>query len=85
MGERRYQAAVAKGVRHLRFVIELCRDQMQHGGYFLSEHPAYASSWMADVMVKLIKHPKVGSVLANMCRFGMETTFRGSHEKGLVY
>ena len=55
MGEGRYQAAVAKGRRHLKFVIELCREQLRHGAYFLFEHPAFASSWMDKEMIDLIK------------------------------
>ena len=75
MGEQKYQAALGKARRHLRFTIEMCRDQIVHGGYFLFEHPATASSWKESEMLSLLKQPGVVSVVANMCRFGMESTF----------
>ena len=71
MGEKRYAQWMAKGRRHLKFVMELCRDQMASGNYFLFEHPAFASSWMEPELVSLVKHQNVMTVIGNMCRFGM--------------
>ena len=34
-----------RAVQHLSFCVELYREQLKHGRYFLHEHPAYASSW----------------------------------------
>ena len=39
---------------HLRFCVELRREQMRHGRYFLHEHPAYATSWQDDTMRELM-------------------------------
>jgi len=71
MGETRYQQWMAKGRRHLRFVMELCQEQMKSGNYFLFEHPAFASSWTEPEVIKLVKENQVWTVIVNMCRFGM--------------
>ena len=34
--------------------MELYREQVQHGRYFLYEHPAYASSWQEEAVQRLI-------------------------------
>ena len=34
-----------RAIEHLAFCVDLYREQMRHGRYFLHEHPAYASSW----------------------------------------
>ena len=45
----RYPVTVAaekrRAVQHLEFWVELYREQMRHGRYFVHERPAYASSW----------------------------------------
>ena len=39
---------------HLRFCVDLYREQMRHGRYFLHEHPAYATSWQDGAMRELM-------------------------------
>ena len=39
---------------HLKFCVELYREQTKGGRYFLHEHPAYAPSWQTDVIEKLL-------------------------------
>ena len=78
MGEKKFQTLLAKARRHLRFVIELCKDQMDNGCYFLFEHPASASSWKEPEMERLMARPSVVSTVANMCQFGMQTFPDGS-------
>ena len=34
-----------RAIMHLEFCLELYREQVKNGRYFLHEHPAYASSW----------------------------------------
>ena len=34
-----------RAIQHLEFCIELYREQIRGGRYFVHEHPAYASSW----------------------------------------
>jgi len=74
MGEKRYAQWMAKGRRHLKFVMELCQEQKASGNYFLFEHPAFASSWMEPEVVRLVKDPSVMTVIGHMCRFGMMST-----------
>ena len=84
MGELKYQGLMAKARRHLKFVIELCKEQLAHGGYFLFEHPAGASSWKEPEMTQLLQNPAVKTVICNMCRFGMTSTFQDG-SPGLVF
>ena len=42
-GER--QRKWREGCRHLKFVIELYKQQIEAGRWFLHEHPAGATSW----------------------------------------
>ena len=39
---------------HIEFCIELYREQLKHGRYFLHEHPAYATSWQLEAMQRLM-------------------------------
>ena len=39
---------------HLKFVVRLYRRQLAAGRHFLHEHPAGATSWREDYMVKLL-------------------------------
>ena len=40
---------MARARKHLEFCVELYREQIRGGRYFLHEHPAYASSWQTDI------------------------------------
>ena len=42
-----------RAVEHLDFCMELYREQIRHGRYFLHEHPAYASSWQEETVLSL--------------------------------
>jgi hypothetical protein len=45
--------------------------QVSEGRYFLHEHPNSASSWRYECMHRLIINPLIGSVVSNMCQYGM--------------
>ena len=49
---------------HLNFVVELYRQQMAGGRYFLHEHPAYAQSWQVKSIAELLADVSVGQVVA---------------------
>ena len=44
-----------RAVEHLAFSVELYREQMRHGRYFVHEHPAYATSWQEEVIKNLLE------------------------------
>ena len=56
----------------MKFCTELYQLQLEGGRYFLHEHPLTAASWNLGVMRKLLAHPEVGYVTADMCQFGMQ-------------
>ena len=62
-----------RAVMHLEFCIELYREQLRHGRYFLHEHPAYASSWQEDAMKELVAEPGVLTSTIDQCLYGSET------------
>ena len=54
---------------HLKFVVELYREQIRGGWYFLHEHPAYATSWQTDEIEKLLGEKGVtGSSVPRLTR-----------------
>ena len=60
---------------HLDFVMNLYREQVEAGRFFLHEHPAHASSWGEDVTRAILDLPGVGRVDADQCQYGSEVTF----------
>ena len=48
-----------RAVKHLDFCMELYREQMRHGRYFLHEQPAYASTWQEEVAQKVLSEEGV--------------------------
>ena len=65
---------------HLRFCVELYREQMRHGRYFLHEHPAYATSWQDDAMRELMGEIGVETAVCDQCQYGCKS-FDGSPVK----
>ena len=59
-------------IRHLEFTIELYRERLRHGRYFLHEHPAFASSWQEEAMKKLTEEQGVYTTIVDQCLYGCE-------------
>ena len=59
--------SVAKAKRHLEFVAELYREQLDGGRYFLHEHPSYASSWAIPAIKAVRKMAGVQRVHGDQC------------------
>ena len=72
MGEARFQREYRRACIHLEFCARLYGMQMDAGRYFLHEHPETASSWKEICIRKLLDRADVGTVVADMCQFGME-------------
>ena len=53
--------------------MELYREQMRHGRYFLHEHPAYASSWQEKAVQKIISEEGVVRGTCDQCLYGCES------------
>ena len=58
-----------RAVQHLEFSIELYREQLRHGRYFLHEHPAYATSWQEEAMRALMGEQGVETAVCDQCMF----------------
>ena len=63
---------------HLRFVVQLYREQLEGGRYFLHEHPRFATSWGEPCIEALMEIPDVELVRADQCQYGSEV-FVGVH------
>ena len=61
-----------RAVQHLTFCVELYREQLKHGRYFLHEHPAHASSWQEDIIKGLLKEKGVVTATCDQCLYGSE-------------
>ncbi len=57
---------------HLDFVISLYTEQIQAGGYFLHEHPQWATSWQLPTVEGLLDVNGVERIHADQCQFGAE-------------
>ena len=73
--------AMQEAIADLRFCVELYKIQMDHGRYFLHEHPLTALSWKVKCMRDLVKHPDVKVVVGHMCAHGMTLDHNGRKEK----
>ena len=62
-----------RAVMHLEFCIELYREQLKNGRYFVHEHPAFASSWQEQQMQELEKESGVLTSVIDQCMYGSET------------
>ena len=58
---------------HLEFCIELYREQLLHGRYFLHEHPAYATSWQEEAMRGLMGEHGVETATCDQCMYGCKS------------
>ena len=67
------EARWREDVRHMEFVIQLYRQQMDAGRLFLHEHPAQATSWTLDKVVNLGAVAGVYIVTSDQCMFGLTT------------
>ena len=60
---------------HLDFVMELYREQVEGGRFFLHEHPASASSWMEQCVNEIRELEGVDVVTADQCQYGSEVQY----------
>ena len=57
LGEARVKQMLEMGIKRLNFAMGLCEIQRRSGLYFLSEHPAGASSWSVSAVQRMVKRP----------------------------
>ena len=69
-----WEAMMKQGRLHLHCMISIYREQLAHGRHFLHEHPASASAWQDNEMVKLLDHPRVTTCIGHQCQYGLLTT-----------
>ena len=55
----------ARALVHLQFMVELYREQLDNGRYFLHEHPEWATSWTLPLMKDLLDDPRVARTRAD--------------------
>jgi len=55
----------------LRFAVEIYCLQLAAGRHFLHEHPRGAYSWKERFVQDLLRDPRVGTTVADQCRYGL--------------
>ena len=66
------EAEKRRAIVHVEFCVELYREQLRHGRYFLHEHPAYATSWQEKAVQELEAEPDVVTSVVDQCLYGCE-------------
>ena len=66
-----------EGVEHMKFVVQLYRNQLSAGRVFLHEHPAGAKSWGLAEVQKLGTEAGVAIYHADQCMYGLKTWGNG--------
>ena len=62
--------------KHIEFVVQLYKEQIENGRWFLHEHPHQATSWDLEEIKKLEKELNVQLVVADQCMYGLRTRSR---------
>ena len=62
--------------KHIEFVVQLYREQIENGRWVLHEHPYQAISWDLEEIKKLEKELNVQLVIADQCMYGLRTRSR---------
>ena len=57
----------------MKFVIELYKQQIEAGRWFLHEHPAGATSWGMGEVRRLMEMEGVQVTVADQCMYGLTT------------
>ena len=57
----------------IKFVVDLYKEQVKNGRWFLHEHPTGASSWDLEEIQKLQEELGVQVVTADQCMYGLKT------------
>ena len=65
--------AYVQAMVHMRFMMELYREQEDQGRYFLHEHPAYATSWNEECVEEIKELEHVETVVGDRCQYGQES------------
>ena len=71
MSERELRRRLVEREVLLRFAVEIYCLQLAAGRHFLHEHPRGARSWEERCVRALLRDPRVDSVVADQCRFGL--------------
>ncbi len=70
---------------HLRFAMELAKEQMLGGRYFVFEHPAMATSWNERCVRSVLEMPDMERVMSHLCQFEYQDPRDGSPLKKPTY
>ena len=68
------EAPAERVLRHMEFMCQLYRVQIEQGGYILHEDPASVHSWTSKCVNDLLNKPRVTAAMSPVCAF--KTTAR---------
>ena len=74
-----------RAIVHLEFCVELYREQMRHGRYFVHEHPAYATSWQEASVENLLGDIGVEKATCDQCFYGSTAEIGGPVKKPTTF
>ena len=78
--DRHRRDRLEEAQNHMRFIVEVHWEQVNHGCWFVHEHPVGATSWLMEEVKKLQSAAGVCTTVADQCQYGLKT--RGQEERG---
>ena len=80
--DRNRRDRLEEAQNHMRFIVEVYWEQVNHGRWFLHEHPVGASSWLMEELKTLQSAAEVCTTVADQCQYGLRT--RGAGGAGSI-
>ena len=71
--DRKLKEALRAGHRHMDFMMEIYKTQMDNGRYFVHENPVGASSWRSRAVEDVQSQEEVLTVTGDQCEMGVKT------------
>ena len=73
-----YRRARTAAIVHIDFMMELFREKLGDGHYFLYGHPRWATSWALPSVEAMMAVPRVGLTQGDQCQYGVESMSGGT-------
>ena len=74
VSEKEVRQKLYEALKHLKFALEICKEQHEAGRLFVFEHPVQATSWGTRMMKRILNMAEVEAVNFDFCSLGMRTT-----------
>jgi hypothetical protein len=71
-GSPEWEEEYKKAEKHVEFMMEIYKMQIDEGRLFLHEHPLTATSWKMDKVKKVASENGMKTTVADLCQYGMK-------------